>query len=142
MQEYIDFITNNSMLAIAWIAIAGMLIHSIFSEKMTGVTGINSQDAITLINNKDAIIVDVSGNEKFKAAHIVNSKNIPLEQIKAGEFQSIKKSKEMPIIVVCGFGNESVTAGKILAKAGFTDVYSLNDGISGWTAENLPTTRK
>ena len=142
MQEYIDFVTNNPMLAIAWVVIAAMLIHSVVKAKLSKTNNINPQEATLLINKKDAIVVDVRSADEFKKGHIVNAKNITVSQIDEGKFTAIENDKQTPIIVVCATGTRSGGAGDKLANAGFEQVNNLFSGMSGWTAANLPTTKK
>ncbi|MGJ8581221.1 MAG: rhodanese-like domain-containing protein [Psychromonas sp.] len=142
MQEYIDFITNNPMLSAAWVIIAAMLIHSLVKNKLSKINNVNPQEATLLINKQDAIIVDVRAADEFKKGHIVNAKNITVSQINEGKFAAIENNKQTPIIVVCATGARSTGAGEKLAKAGFEQVNNLFSGMSGWTAANLPTTKR
>lgn len=142
MQEYIDFITNNPMLAAAWVAIAAMLIYSVVKDKLSKINNINPQQATQLINKQDAIVVDIRTADEFKKGHIVNAKNITPSQIQEGKFAAIENNKQTPIIVVCASGTRSAGAGEKLAKAGFEQVNNLFSGMSGWTSANLPITKK
>jgi len=142
MQEYIDFISNNPMLSAAWVVIAAMLIHSVVKNKLSKITNVNPQQATLLINKQDAIVVDVRNADEFKKGHIVNAKNITVSQINEGKFAAIENHKQSPIIVVCATGTRSSGAGDKLAKAGFEQVNNLFSGMSGWTAANLPTTKR
>lgn len=142
MQEYIQFFSNNPMLSIAWVVIAAMLVHSVIKDKISGFKSVATQDAILLINKQNALIVDVRANDEYKKGHIVDAKNITLSQIEQGNFTEIENKKETPIIVVCETGARSSSAANKLVKAGFTQVYNLATGMSGWTAANLPTTTK
>lgn len=142
MQEYIDFLSNNAMLSLGWVAIAGMLIYSMVKDKISGVKTITPQEATLLINKQDAIVVDIRSNDEFKKGHIVNSKNITLSQIEKGSFSAIENNKQTPIIVVCESGTRSSGAAAKLVKAEFTQVTNLFSGIDGWKSANLPTTKK
>ena len=142
MQEYMDFISNNLMLSIAWVVIAVMLLTTVFKDKFSKFKGINPQQATLLINKEDAVVVDVRTAEEFKKGHVVNAKNIPLSQINEGKLNIIENKKNNPIIVVCATGARSSGAAAKLVTAGFEKVYSLSPGMSGWTAANLPTTKK
>lgn len=142
MQEYIDFFSNNPMLSIAWLVIAVMLVMSFVKDKFTGVKSVTAQQATLLINKQNAIVVDTRNSDEYKKGHIVNAKNIPLSQIEKGQLAGIENHKETPIILVCESGARSSSAAGKLVKAGFTQVNNLLSGMSGWRAENLPTTKK
>ena len=142
MQEYIDFFSNNLVLVLAWIATAGFLAFSILQGKLNKVSSVSAQEAITLINKQNALVVDIRSQDEYKKGHIVNSKNITQSQITDGKFSEIENHKDMPIILVCETGHRSSGAGGKLSKAGFTQVYNLLAGMSGWQSENFPTTKK
>ncbi len=142
MQEYIDFFSNNPMLSIAWLVIAVMLVHSLVKDKLTGVKSVTTQQATLMINKQNAIIVDVRSSDEYKKGHIIDAKNITLSQIEQGNFTEIENHKETPIILVCESGARASSAAAKLLKAGFTQVNNLLSGMSGWTSENLPTTKK
>ena len=142
MQEYIDFFSNNLMLSLAWIATAGFLAFSFLQGKLNKVNSVTTQEAITLINKQNAIVVDIRTQDEYKKGHIVNSKNITQSQITDGKFSEIENHKDTPIIVVCETGHRSSGAGAKLSKAGFTQVHNLQTGMSGWQSENFPTTKK
>lgn len=142
MQEYIDFISHNPMLSIAWVVIAVLLIHSVVKEKLSNVKNLNPQEATLLMNKQDAIVVDVRTADEFKKGHIVNAKNITVSQIDEGKFSAIENNKQSPIIVVCASGTRSAGAGEKLVKAGFEQVSNLSSGMGAWTAANLPVTKK
>lgn len=142
MQEYIDFISHNPMLSIAWVVIAVLLIHSVVKEKLSNVKNLNPQEATLLMNKQDAIVVDVRTADEFKKGHIVNAKNITVSQIDEGKFSAIENNKQSPIIVVCASGTRSAGAGEKLVKAGFEQVSNLSSGMAAWTAANLPVTKK
>ncbi|MDA7747301.1 rhodanese-like domain-containing protein [Psychromonas sp.] len=142
MQEYIDFISNNPMLSIAWVVIAVLLVQSVVKDKLSKINNVNPQEATLLMNKQDALVIDVRTADEFKKGHIVNAKNITLSQIEEGKLSAIENHKQTPIIVVCASGTRSGSAGDKLAKAGFEQVNNLVSGMSGWTAANLPTTKK
>ncbi|AGH82230.1 rhodanese domain-containing protein [Psychromonas sp. CNPT3] len=142
MQEYIDFFSRNMMLSVAWLAIAGMFLHHVFKEKFSGFKNIDRQDATLLINKENAIVVDVREPADYKKGHIVHAKNITQSQIDDGKLSMIESHKQTPIIVVCDSGLRSKASAIKLAKAGFTNVNNLDEGMSGWVSENLPVIRK
>jgi rhodanese-related sulfurtransferase len=49
--------------------------------------------------------------------------------------------KSAPIVLYCGGGSRSALAAETLQKMGYTDVISMDGGIRGWRARNLPEDR-
>lgn len=79
--------------------------------------------------------VDVRTVEEFAAGHAVGTQNLPVETI-SENLASLDKSK--PVYLICRTGRRSANAAKILAEAGFTDVYDVKGGTVAWTEAGLP----
>lgn len=141
ISEIRPFIENHPILSMSWIVLLIMVVYLTLKTKLSKVKIITNGQAIQLINNENAIIVDVRSNDDFKRGHITNSYNILPIDIQNGSIKTIEKFKESPIIVVTDLG-AALKSGGNLINAGFTNVYTLNDGISGWNNENLPLIRK
>ncbi len=94
-----------------------------------------------LINDRNALIVDVRGPADFKKGHILNALNIPAARIeeRAGE---IAKFKERPVLCYCALGSVAPAACVKLRQQGFATVYSLKGGLNAWQGASLPVTTK
>ena len=90
---------------------------------------IDTDEAITKIEKKESIVVDIRDKDSFNGGHIDGAFNLSNENIEA--FIRDTK-KEQSIIVCCYHGNSSQRASKFLTQKGFTDVYSLNGGYKMW----------
>ena len=51
-------------------------------------------------------------------------------------------TKKDVVIVICGSGVRAPKAVNALAKAGYTNAYSVIDGYKGWQEAKLPWSRK
>ncbi len=142
MQEYLDFLEANQVLAIIWLAIFGAVIFVSIKASVSGAKKISHQQATLLMNRENAVVVDVRGDAEFKQGHIIGSKQVPLSKFKNNELSSIEKHKDSPIIVVCNTGMTSTQACQMLLKAGFSNVHNLQGGITEWRSANLPLTKK
>ena len=104
--------------------------------------GLNAQnsDAITVLNAtefKQKIsegkvgLVDVRTANEFKAGNIKNSVNIDFFD---PQFMTCftDYDKNEPIYIYCQSGGRSGKASKQLAALGFTKIYDLKGGYSGW----------
>ncbi|TSA22679.1 MAG: sulfurtransferase [Betaproteobacteria bacterium] len=50
--------------------------------------------------------------------------------------------KNAPLILICRTGNRTdKLARELMAKHGYTQVYNVRDGITGWIGEKLPVTK-
>ncbi|MNE99634.1 Thiosulfate sulfurtransferase GlpE [compost metagenome] len=86
-------------------------------------------------------MVDTRTRDDFRRGHIANAINLTASEIKTGSFGELDKHKAQPVIVVCANGTASREPAENLSKAGFEQVYTLKDGIAGWSGENLPLAR-
>jgi rhodanese-related sulfurtransferase len=134
------FITENIFLiAIAFVS-GAMLVWPLV-RRGAGGASVGTLEATMLINSKDAIIVDVRTAAEFAQSHILNSRNVPLDEIEA-RIKELERFKQRPVIVSCATGNRSGSAVAILRKHGFTSVVNLAGGIAAWQQAGLPTTAK
>jgi rhodanese-related sulfurtransferase len=96
--------------------------------------------ATQFINQGKTLILDVRKPSDFAAGHVLDARNMPLDELskRAGE---LDKFKSRTVIVVCANGVQSPRAVSQLKKAGFADVYSLTGGLAAWQAQGLPTSK-
>jgi len=142
MQQYIEFLQANPILAIAWIGVFIAIIVTSVKAGLSTIKKISHQQATLLINREDAIVLDVRTESDFKKGHILDAKLLPLSKLKNNELTGLEKAQDTPIIVVCNTGMTSTQACQMLQKAGFTSVHNLQGGISEWKTANLPLTTK
>ena len=90
-----------------------------------------------LINRGKSVVLDVRDAAEYANGHLPDARHIPLAELakRAGE---LDKAKSKTVIVVCQKGVRSSMAAKVLAGAGFTDVVSLDGGVTAWKAAGLP----
>ena len=129
-----QFIVQNALLIIIAVIAAVSLAMPLINTRRFGPM-VSSEQAVSLINKQNALVVDVRAQKDFKRVRIANSVNIPANEIqnRLGEL-----SKDRTIIVVDNSGNMSAAASKLLRGVGFTKVYVLDSGLVGWTRDKLP----
>lgn len=98
---------------------------------------VNSKEGAELIKNINPFILDVRTEGEYLQGHLENSFLLPV-QILENEIGLIEKYKDQDILIYCRSGNRSTVASKILLDAGFTNVYNLRYGISGWESDGYP----
>lgn len=136
MQQTIEFASNHPLLVSALLASFFLLVFSELRRKSRGLTHIEPLDAVKLIN-ADAVVIDLRSADAFARGHIVNARNIPLDELDANQ-DKITKFGDKPILAVCDAGVSSSRAVDKLRKFGLESVYGLKGGIAGWTQANLP----
>lgn len=129
-----QFIVQNALLIIIAVIAAVSLAMPLINTRRFGPM-VSSEQAVSLINKQNALVVDVRAQKDFKRMRIANSVNIPANEIqnRLGEL-----SKDRTIIVVDNSGNMSAAASKLLRGVGFTKVYVLDSGLVGWMRDKLP----
>lgn len=142
MQEYIDFITRNPVLSVAWVGLLLAVIYTSIRALFSPVRQVGHHEATMLINRQQGVVVDVRTQEEFAKGHLVDAINLPVGQIDSNNLSLIEKHKDAPTIVVCESGQRAQGAAQTLVKAGFKQVFILQGGMASWRAENLPVTKK
>ena len=80
------------------------------------------------------LLVDVRTPQEFNSGYIEGAVNIPLQELaqRADEIP-----QDQPVVLYCRSGNRSSSAAKMLASAGYEQVYDLG-GVIDWQAQGLP----
>ena len=98
MEQLIEFAGNHLMLVIALFVISGALAWNLLSGG--GKNNIPPHEATTLINRKDAVIVDVRPIADFNKGHIVDARNIQPSRLAKPDAE-IEKPKDRKLLLVC-----------------------------------------
>lgn len=138
MAQFFEFIGNHLYLSLMWVVTLGVII---MYHQRTASSSVGPQQAVMLINRKEAIVVDVREKKEFESGHIVDSINIPMTKLKQ-RITEVWKYKDKPMVVVCKLGQHSGQAAKILQEAGHADVVRLAGGLTEWKAQSLPLVQK
>lgn len=92
-------------------------------------------------------ILDVREPDEYAAGHLPGARPYPrgflevradLEHPKRDPWLADRSRR---LVLYCGGGHRSALAAHTLQQMGFTDVRSLAEGWTGWTARNLPIER-
>jgi rhodanese-related sulfurtransferase len=141
MEQLIEFAGNHLFLVGAFFVVLALVIKAEFEHQSGRANQMDPTAAIRLMNNDDAVILDVREATDFNNGHIKNAKNIPITSLKS-QLDSLIKDKNKPVLAYCRSGNVSGKACRILKSSGFSDVHNLAGGILNWQEANLPLTKK
>ncbi len=130
-----DFLFENIFL-VGLIIISGVLL---FFPKVLSRDNkvLGSKEVTLLINREPAMLVDVRSEADFRAGHITNAINIPLDQIEV-QINKITSNSKKNIIVYCQKGVRSAQAFRLLNKLGLPKLYTIEGGLDAWLKNNLP----
>jgi len=136
MDAYLEFASNHMILVTALTASFFLLVFSELRRKASGITNVEPQAAVSLIN-ADAAVIDLRSADAYGRGHIVGAKNIPFDELEANQ-SKIDLLKTKPILLVCDAGMTSGRAVTTLRKSGIESVYGLKGGIAAWSQASLP----
>ena len=134
------FLLDNIFLVGVAVASGGMLIWPLIRGGMGG-PAIDNLQATLLMNQQDAMVVDVREPAEFETGRIIGARNVPLPQIDA-RAADLRKNKGKPVVVYCASGTRSAAAVAAFKKHGYEKVFSLNGGLAAWKEAGLPTEKK
>jgi|TARA_B100001250_G_scaffold11860_2_gene10339 rhodanese-related sulfurtransferase len=138
MEQLLTFIGNHPLLVSLFVVLLMLFIRN---EVVRGGPAIATQELVALVNQEEAVILDVRPKEEFGEGHIVGAINIPYDKLD-DRFSELNRFKEKALVVVCKMGQHSGAAGLLLKKHGFEKVSRLKGGILEWRGQNLPVTKK
>ena len=128
METFILFLGQQWMLVGALLVCVMMLV---FHDSRRSGASLSPQAAVKLINQEDALVVDLREAKDFKAGHIVSAINIPYNSFDKRK-DELAKYKDKPL------GQHSGAIGKKLAADGFSGVRRMKGGMMEWQAQQLP----
>ncbi|MEP7157628.1 MAG: rhodanese-like domain-containing protein [Betaproteobacteria bacterium] len=136
MSEFLSQ-SNNLMLLAVFVVSGGMLAWPTIAKLIGGSREIGTLEATRLMNNSNALVLDIRDTTDFSGGRIPKSKNIPLAEIDK-RLEEITRFKDKPVIVTCRTNTRAGSAAKLLKQHGFADVYQLAGGFGAWQQASLP----
>ena len=130
---------NSKSFKILIIAVSILLISifpkSVINVKAQSITPITVHEAYDMINNNtlypDLIILDVRSEAEYNTSHICNATLMPSTELES-MISVLMPFNDTEIIVYCLSGGRSAGASQTLVNHGFTKVFNMLEGISGW----------
>lgn len=139
MQEILDFIAEQWLLVAAFIVLSSLLVRSWLLPSLSGVKNVGVNEAVRILNDEEALVLDVRLEKEYLASHIKGARHIPVGAL-SSRVSEINKYRDKPVLVTCQTGNRSTHASQILKKQGFDQVINLSGGLNAWAQANMPVT--
>jgi phage shock protein E len=99
---------------------------------------IDSKEANKMLAGKTRyVILDVRTTDEFNSGHIKGAVNIDITKSDA-HAKIDRLDHKAKYIVHCRTKNRSQVAVDYMISNGFTEVYKMQDGITGWIANGFP----
>ena len=101
------------------------------------VTNLSAAEFSAKSQEAGVVTLDVRTPGEFMTGHIAGAINIDVE---ATTFDSeiAKLDKTKTYAVYCHSGRRSGIATESMAKAGFTSLFNLSNGVADWIAQGMP----
>lgn len=129
-----NFLIDNIWLILVALISGGALLWPSIAGRGASVSILR---ATQLMNQSNAVVLDVRDPAAFAAGHLRDAKNIPLKEM-SNRIGDLSKHKSKPVIAVCQSGTQSSKAAAQLRKAGFEQAFSLEGGMNAWLAQGMP----
>lgn len=134
MEHLSQFIMNHGMLCAAFIAILALVfINELISQKKQA-KQLSPQLAVAMINNDNAVVIDLRDKDAFKNGHIIDSINASPEDFNQAK---MNKYKNKVLILACARGLQAQTTAAKIRTLGFNPLI-LGGGIAAWQNADLP----
>lgn len=94
-----------------------------------GVQPIDNSGLSALMAEQKVQLIDVRTPQEFASGSVKGFKNIPLQllQDRLGQLDPT-----VPVVVICASGARSTQGAKLLAQAGFSQVYNFKGGMAAY----------
>jgi rhodanese-related sulfurtransferase len=134
MDRYLEFILNHYILSLALAVVTFLLIQELIETAFKKFGAVSPLLAVAKMNDSDTVVIDVREPEEFLKGHIENAINTPLGNLQT-HLPRLEASKNKPILIACQTGTRSASAGKLLTKAGFEQVFVITGGMQAWESD-------
>jgi len=131
MDRIIEFVLNHYILSLSLAVVTYLLIHELIDSSMKKYSELSPLLAVTKMNVDDTLVIDVREPNEYAGGHIEDAINTPLGGL-AERVTTLENHKSKPVLIACQTGMRSGSAGKILTKAGFEQVYVITGGMQAW----------
>jgi rhodanese-related sulfurtransferase len=136
-EALLAFAGRNLVYVIALAVLTIAIVANELSRFFRGYKSLRPAEVTHLINQENALVVDLRASADYQKGHIAGAKNVLMAQFDP-ESKQLAPAKALPIVLVCQTGATVDAAAKRLKKAGFERVHVLEGGIAAWQQAELP----
>lgn len=134
--DFFVFISEQWLL----VSVLLLLIYAFaFTERLKGGKPIPLHEITRLLNNEEAVLVDVREKKDFEQGHIAGAIHIPHTRV-AERVSELEPYRDKTIVLADKMGQHAGPVGKQLRQQGF-EVRRMQGGMAEWANQNLPLVR-
>jgi len=141
MGQFIVFVHHHPLLFAAFGVVVVLLALNELVYMLRGGKTIGPVEAVRLINDKDAVVLDVRSESEYRKSHILNARSMPRQRVDE-EPKELQKFKERELIICASTDTVAAQVRDKLSAKGYTSVHSLKGGLNGWQGASLPVSSK
>ncbi|ARP96864.1 rhodanese-like domain-containing protein [Bordetella genomosp. 13] len=130
---------KNNIFIVAVAVVSAVMLALPALRKGRAGQGLSTNEAIQMVNQRQAVWVDVRPAEQFQAGHIAQARSLPAADV---EQKAASLPKNKPLILVCENGRDAPRIASRLKAQGVAEVSVLEGGMRAWFAAGLPVTQK
>ena len=136
-----DFLLNdhNNLFILAVAVVSGLMLAWPALGRTRGGSSVSAAQAVQMINQRQAVVVDLRGADLYAAGHIAQARSLPLADL---DQKAASLPRNKPLVLVCEQGRDSAKAAARLKALGHDEVVTLEGGLRGWVQAGLPITGK
>jgi rhodanese-related sulfurtransferase len=127
----------NRRLAVLALVVAGAAGLVGCSSSDSAVGSIGASELVQVVEQNDAVVVDVRTPQEYAAGHIDGAVNIDISDPTFDQ-QVEALPADATYVVYCRSGNRSAQAAAAMAEAGLTDVYDVRTGLAAIAEAGVP----
>jgi len=140
MQELINFFNHHPLLCITTVAVFIAVVFIEWYRTKHTSFNLSPREATKLINQQQAVVIDIRGKEAFKQGHIINAHHYDAQTFTA-DAKKLEKFRNDPIIIIGANKQEGDKVTVQLRKKGY-NAFSLAHGITGWLDADMPLVKE
>lgn len=107
-------------------------------SKIMGIKTISPKDLHLAIQNQRVTVIDVNARHRWELAHVPGAINLDPAQFSAKDLPT-DSARELVFYCSNVLCRKAPNAARRAMQFGYTDVYVMSAGISGWLDQQLPT---
>jgi len=109
---------------------------------VAGVQKLSMADYREQFKKQSHLLLDVRSDSEYAAAHAPRAKHMSVEDVaKSNRDEMADIIKNRPVVCICASGSRSMMACTVIARMGFSPVYSITGGMSSWQSAGMTVRR-
>lgn len=140
LADLLAFAGRHPILSTLFVVLTVAVLASELKRLLGGRQSISAAELTRLINQDQAVVIDISPQADFEKGHIAGSKHVAASEI-GPQHKLLAGKQDANVVLVCRSGITATGAAARLRKAGFDKATTLDGGIAAWRSASLPLVR-